>query len=186
MATCLVAPSIDQLPGYIAALRRGWSPDTVRGPETIAEQLRAIDDDPVEFLAGLNDETPGGDPIQLPDGSTVPRLPGFHRWIWDGEFCGRIGLRWQPGTSDLPPHVLGHIGFTVVPWKRQRGHATAALSAILPEARGCGLSHVELTADLDNAPSQRVILSAGGRLVEQFEKPTVFGGGRALRFRIIL
>ena len=63
MATLLVAPSIDHLPGYVAALRRGWSPDTVRGPETIAEQLRAIDDDPVEFLAGLNDETAGGDPV---------------------------------------------------------------------------------------------------------------------------
>lgn len=186
MATLLVAPSIDHLPGYAAALRRGWSPDTVRGPETIAEQLRAIDDDPAEFLAGLNDETAGGDPVQLPDGSTVPRLPGFHRWIWDDEFCGRIGLRWQPGTSDLPPYVLGHIGFTIVPWKRRCGHATAALTAILPEARRRGLSDVELTADLDNAPSQRVILSAGGGLVEQFEKPTALGGGQALRFRIIL
>src|SRR2546430_6881442 len=36
----------------------------------------------------------------LPDGSVVPRLPGYRKWIWDGEFCGVIGFRWQPGRSE--------------------------------------------------------------------------------------
>ena len=44
--------------------------------------------------------------------------------MWDGEFCGSIGFRWQPGTTDLPRHVLGHIGYSVVPWKRRLGYAT--------------------------------------------------------------
>ena len=55
--------------------------------------------------------------------------------MWDGEFCGSIGFRWQPGTSTLPPYVLGHIGYAVVPWKRGRGYATQALALLLPEAR---------------------------------------------------
>ena len=29
-----------------------------------------------------------GPPVILPDGRTVPRLPGYSRWMWDGEFCG--------------------------------------------------------------------------------------------------
>jgi predicted acetyltransferase len=52
--------------------------------------------------------------VALPDGTMVPRLPGFWRWLWDGEFCGSIQFRWQPGTPDLPPTCLGHIGYSVV------------------------------------------------------------------------
>ena len=68
------------------------------------------------------------------DGTTVPRLPGYLKWMWDGEFCGVIGFRWQPGTEALPPTCLGHIGYAVVPWKRGRGYATAALLALGPLA----------------------------------------------------
>ena len=64
-----------------------------------------------------------GPPIVLPDGTTAARLPGFRLWLWDTEFCGSIGLRWQPGTSELPAHVLGHIGYAVVPWKEGHGYA---------------------------------------------------------------
>jgi len=35
--------------------------------------------------------------------------------MWDGEFCGQIAFRWQPGTEALPPHCLGHVGYSVVP-----------------------------------------------------------------------
>jgi hypothetical protein len=88
--------------------------------------------------------------VILPDGSTVPRLPGFRRWIWDDEFCGSIDFRWQPGTSDLPAHVLGNIGYAVVPWKRGRGYAKRALGLLLREVRSTGLTFVELTTDPDN------------------------------------
>lgn len=39
----------------------------------------------------------------LPDSTTVARLPGYRLWLCDTEFCGSIGFRWQPGTSQLPP-----------------------------------------------------------------------------------
>ena len=38
----------------------------------------------------------------LPDGTCVPRLPGYQRWMWDGAFAGSIGFRWQYGTVELP------------------------------------------------------------------------------------
>jgi predicted acetyltransferase len=45
---------------------------------------------------------------------------------------------------------------------------------------------VELTTDPGNVGAQRVIAANGGRLVERFIKPDVFGGAEGLRFRILL
>lgn len=149
----IVKPTLEHLPSYKAALERGWSPDNVRLMEATREQLAAIDEDPAAFLASLDDPEAKGGPITLPDGTTVPRLPGFRRWIWDGEAAGSIGFRWQPGTAALPSHVLGHIGYAVVPLKRGRGYATEALRLMLEEARAVGLPYVEITTDLDNPAS---------------------------------
>lgn len=181
----LIRPREEHLPGYLDALRRGWSPNT----EHVGLDQAAIDrvaQDPQRFLELCDDREASGAPIELPDGTTVPRLPGLSRWMWDGEFAGAINLRWQPGTRDLPPTCLGHIGYSVVPWKRGRGYATAALAAMLPIAAAEGLPVVDITTDLDNLPSQRVIQANGGVLVERFTKLESSGGGPALRFEVDL
>ncbi len=180
----LVAPAREHLAGYVDALRRGWSPDNVRGDEAAREQLEHIATDPDAFLATQEDRDAKAGPVRLPDGSEVPRLPGFHRWLWDGEFCGTIGIRWQPGTEELPPHCLGHVGYAVVPWKRRRGYASRALALLLEEARTLGLRYVEITTDVDNIGSQRVIEANGGQLVERFTKPAQYGASQGLRYRI--
>lgn len=182
----LVWPSLERLPAYVDALQRGWSSDTIRMEEAAKEQMVSISEDPAKFVESLVDREARGGPISLPDGSTVPRLPGYQRWIWDGEFCGSIGLRWQPGTHELPPTCLGHIGYTVVPWKRGRGYATGALRLILQEARAEGLELVHITTDPDNIASQKVILANGGVLVERFAKAPGYASGDAFRFRISL
>jgi predicted acetyltransferase len=122
----------------------------------------------------------------MPDGSTVPRLPGYQRWIWDGEFCGTVGFRWQPGTEALPVTCLGHIGYTVVPWKRRRGYATRALAVILPEVARERLRYVEITTTPANVASQRVIEANGGVLHEEFTSAAALGATRHLRYRILL
>jgi predicted acetyltransferase len=127
-----------------------------------------------------------GPVVVLPNGATVPRLPGYRCWMWDGEFCGVIGFRWQPGTTDLPAHCLGHIGYSVVPWKRGRGYATQALRDFLPQVGLEGLPFVEITTDPANIASQRVIESNGGVLVERFIKGPEYGGTEGLRYRIRL
>jgi predicted acetyltransferase len=183
----LARPSLEALPHYVAALERGWSPDNVRGKVAADEELARIAEDPGAFVAALDDpDVRGKPPVTLPDGSKVARLPGFRRWVWDGEFCGSIGFRWRPGGPSLPEHVLGHIGYAIVPWKEGRGYATRALALLLPEARKVGLPHVELTTDPDNIASQKVVLNNGGQLMERFRKPDAYGGGEGLRFRIIL
>lgn len=182
----LVWPAERHLPSYIAALRQGWSADNIRGIAAAHEELERIASDPAVFLASLVDREAKGPPVELPDGSKKRRIPGFRRWMWDGEFCGSIGFRWQPGTSELPPHVLGHIGYAVVPWKQRRGYATQALKLTLQAAKAEGLAYVEITTDEANLASQRVITANGGRCVEQFRKPAALGGAESLRFRIDL
>lgn len=182
----LLWPSLDRLPAYAAALGRGWSPDTLRGEAAAREQLLRIERDAAAFVASLVDREARGDAITLPDGSRAQRLPGYVRWLWDGEFCGTMGFRWQPGTPALPPHVLGHIGYAVVPWKRGRGYATRALALQLVDAAREGLPHVLVTTDPGNVASRRVIERNGGVLVERFVKPAALGGGEGLRYRIPL
>lgn len=182
----LLVPSLAYLDAYADALRRRWSPDNIQPEKTALEELEHIDADPAAFVALLDDREAKAGPITLPDGTQVPRLPGYRRWIWDDGFCGSINLRWQPGTEALPPTCLGHIGYAVVPWKRGRGYATRALAMLLPEARKEGLAYVELTADLANVPSQKVITNNGGVFVKRFHKDPVYGGVEALLFRIDL
>ncbi len=179
-------PSIKELRSYKSALEQGWSPDNLRGAVAAREMLTRLAADSDAFLATLEDREAKGPLITLPDGTQMKRIPGFHRWMWDGEFCGSISLRWKPGTTELPPHVLGHIGYSVVPWKRRLGYATGALKQLLPEAREVGLPYVEITTDPDNVASQRVIEANGGVLVEHFTKPSQFDSTPGLRYRIAL
>src|SRR5262249_52363932 len=123
----LIRPAREHLGSYRNALELGWSPDNVRGATAAQEQMSMIENDPSKFLQALDDPDAVGPPIPLPDGSVISRLPSITRWVWDGNFAGSINLRWQKDTSALPPNVLGHIGFTIVPWRRGRGYAKFAL-----------------------------------------------------------
>lgn len=182
----LVKPSLELLPRYVAALEREWTPDEGRGRVAIAEHRELIAKDPEAFMRRLDNPSGGGAPLVLPDGSQVERLPSFDRWLWDDDFAGRIGLRWQPNSHELPPHCLGHIGYNVVPWRQRRGYATHALREMLPEARRVGLTYVTITCEEANVASARVIRANGGVLVEHFSHVDAHGNRPCLRFRISL
>jgi len=187
MTLRLVTPDPDHLPAYVEALERGWSPDNTAGGEaTRLTHLAKIALDPTLFLRGMDDPEGKAGDIRLPDGTMVKRLPGLVRWLWDGEFCGSIGFRWQPGGEDLPPHVLGHVGYAVVPWQQGKGYATAALGQLLEQVRDIGLRWITLTTEPANLASQRVIEANGGVLEGRFVKPAEYGGGEGLRWRIAI
>lgn len=181
----IVKPSMVFLESYKAALSKGWSPNTVR-PEAAAEELIAISNDPDAFISSLTDLEAIGSPIKLPDGSFAERLPGFIKWIWDGEFCGVIGFRWKPGTEELPPHVLGHVGYSVVPWKRGQGYATKALTELVAQIGFTDLRHITISTDIDNHASQRVAENCGAVFYEEFDKPLVYKKTKGYRYRIQL
>ena len=73
---------------------------------------------PMDSCASLVDREARGTPISLPDGATVPRLPGYALWMWDGEFCGSIGLRWQPGPKRCRRIASVTSATPSLPWKR--------------------------------------------------------------------
>jgi len=174
----LIVPSLEKLSEYTAALKTGWSPDTTG--DVSARQLADIARDPMAFLAEL---TRQDGIFTQPSGRQVPRLPSRVFWLDDGEFCGVINLRFVAGSDALPDYVSGHIGYTVVPWKRQRGYARRALALMLPIAREVGLTRLEITCDEGNEPSRPVILANGGAFAETRRVP---GGKPKLVFHIDL
>ena len=186
MALELVTPTLERLSGYQDALQRGWSPDNVSPERTALLHLARIAEDPAGFIASLTDPEAKGAAIVLPDGSTRPRLPGYFLWVWDGEFCGSFSFRWQEGTSALPDYCLGHIGYSIVAWKRRRGYATEGLRLLLDQAKQRDLEHVELTTEPGNLPSQKVILANGGRRIGPRRKIAAYGGAEELLFQIAL
>ena len=181
----LVRPTADHLPSFLDALRRDWDWTRDSG-RTAQQEVDRVMADPERFLALMDDRAAAGGPVEIAPEVFVPRLPSLTRWMWDGEFAGQISLRWQDGTPELPPTCLGHIGYGVVPWKRRRGYATEALRQMLPLAAAEGLPYVEITCDVDNIASQRVIEANGAGPAERFEKLPVHGGGTGLRYRIDL
>ncbi|HEV7326281.1 MAG TPA: GNAT family N-acetyltransferase [Bosea sp. (in: a-proteobacteria)] len=178
------------LPAYAHALEVGWSPNTMRN--VAPEQLAAIAADPDGFIAGLNNR---GGKIRLHDGSEVARLPDMIRWIIADDrperpFVGSINLRWQEDeagkpVTELPAHVLGHVGYTILPNHAGNGYASAALAAVLAEARTIGLPFVKITCDANNTASRRIIQKNGGRFIENFVA-LFYGPGERLMYRIDL
>ncbi|WP_416443311.1 GNAT family N-acetyltransferase [Leucobacter sp. HNU] len=98
-------------------------------------------------------------------GAEIPadKVHADHFWmVDDGEVVGFIGLRWE--LNAYLAHVGGHIGYSVRPSRRRRGHAGAALRMVLDHARERGIGRVMLTCDDDNRGSARTIEGAGGVL----------------------
>ena len=182
----IVRPEERYLESYKNALIRAISTVTAAHLEEAQRDLSEIETDFEVFLSKQDDPLALGGDIKLSDGSLVPRLPGITRWMWDGQVCGEINFRWNVGTTNLPPHCLGHIGYEVFSWERNKGYASEALKQILPEAIKLGMPFVELTTDVDNLISQKVIKNNGGVLHEKFIKPAAHGGTDGLRFRIYL
>lgn len=73
-----------------------------------------------------------------------------------------------------------------MPWNRRLGYATAAVAAILDDARAEGLTVVEVTTDDGNTASQRVIERNGGVRVGWFTKQGADGPIPSIRYRIAL
>jgi len=85
-------PQEQMLESHVAALRTGWSPNTMR-PEAAREELVQIADDADGFVASLVDREAKGPPFRQPDGSLVRRIPGYRTWMWDGQFAGTVNFR---------------------------------------------------------------------------------------------
>lgn len=101
----------------------------------------------------------------LPDGS----VHSDYFWVVDGaEMVGFVAVRHSIDTEFLRT-LGGHIGYSVRPDRRRRGHASRALALALVRARELGLTSVLLTCDETNLASARTIESQGGRFEHAVE-----------------
>ena len=164
----LVRPTLEHVQSFLDARERGFTFDFMSDPEYIARITAEIKADPQRYIDRVEDLNPIGRMIPLPDGTEVPRLPQYTRWMWDGEFAGVITFRWQRGTTDLPTTCHGHIGYAVVAWKRRLGYATQALHDVLELPRREGLPFVDITADPANIGSQQVMLNNGAVFIDKY------------------
>lgn len=86
-------------------------------------------------------------------------------WIQGDDYLGCLAIRHR-----LTPYLReigGHIGYSVRPTARRRGHATAMLRAALPVANHLGIESALVTCDVDDVASRKVIESNGGVLEDQ-------------------
>jgi predicted acetyltransferase len=179
----LRTPDLSALPGYLAALKTGWTPGSDGDIDAARQLIASVESDPERFVARLWNPTGQGAPVTLSDGREVPRLAHVRYWIFDDEYCGEVNLRWQPGTSELPPYCDGHVGYAVVPWKRCRGIASSALRSLAAIAPTFGLEWLDVAMSADNLASRRVAESSGARLIEEYVA-TEQGGVTACKYRL--
>jgi predicted acetyltransferase len=93
-------------------------------------------------------------------------VPNTNLWYVEGDtFLGRLSIRHR--LNPFLRELGGHIGYSVRPSARRRGHATAMLMESLPFARAIGLESVLVTCDATNVGSRKVIEAAGGEFEDR-------------------
>ena len=96
------------------------------------------------------------------------RVPSSYFWITDGdggpddEVVGFLNLRHV--LNDFLLEEGGHIGYSIRPAARRRGHASAALALAVAAAARLGIDRVLVTCEEDNDASRRTIEANGGVL----------------------
>jgi predicted acetyltransferase len=153
----LIAPSLDYLASYLAALVEGHTDTTDAHRQT---PLASIEADPAAHIASLNAQDTV---IRLPDGTDQGTVPHAHLWLVAGdELIGRVSIRYKLNERLL--RSGGHIGYGIRPSRRRQGFGRQTLVLAKQHAREHGLQRVLLTCADDNIGSARIIESCGGVL----------------------
>jgi predicted acetyltransferase len=113
-----------------------------------------------DFEAYVNELLGFSNGLGLP-GSYVP-YSTF--WLVDAHnrVLGLVSIRHR--LNERLRQEGGHIGYTIRPSERGKGHATRLLALALAEAKSLGIERALLTCDKTNLASRRVILANGGVL----------------------
>ena len=101
----------------------------------------------------------GKDPAHVEPGK-VPATQYIYVREEDGRVVGMLQIRHR--FNEYLEKYAGHIGYSVRPYERRKGYATAMLKEALPRCRALGLTDVLITCSTDNEGSRRTILNNGG------------------------
>jgi len=80
----------------------------------------------------------------------------------------------------------GHVGYSVVPWKRGAGFAAQAIVQLAPLARRVGLQWIDISMAVSNVASRRTAEKAGATFIRQFNAGPEGDHQEALLFRLSL
>ncbi len=154
--TTLSVPSTDLYEPWLACVR-----DFGAGPRDGSGdwQVPGMGPDRMSFETLLAVVRIESDPV-----STLPagHVHCDYYWVTDGpDMVGFLAVRHAIDNEYLRTQG-GHIGYSVRPSRRRRGHASLALGLALDRARELSLERVLLTCDEDNVGSSRTIESQGG------------------------
>ena len=78
----------------------------------------------------------------------------------DDKIIGVIQIRHY--FNEFLEKYAGHIGYSIAPSVRRKGHATAMLKAVLPECKALGIEKVLISCVQGNEGSRCTILNNGG------------------------
>lgn len=115
-----------------------------------------------EYLAWLQREYGYDHGVHMPDWM----VPQTSYWLMDGETpvgCGRL----RHELNDALRETGGHIGYAIALPYRGRGYGNQVLALLIDEARKLGIRRLQLSAQADNAPSNKVIRANGGVLFRE-------------------
>ncbi len=91
------------------------------------------------------------------------RVPATTYWLFrpgDGMLLGVSRLRHH--LTPALKHEGGHIGYSIRPSERRKGHGKRILELTLEKARDFGIHEVLVTCDTANTGSARIIQANGG------------------------
>ena len=97
--------------------------------------------------------------IDMPDWM----VPQSSYWLFDGDMpigCGRLRHRLNESLSA----ASGHIGYAVRHTQRGKGYGTHILRLLMQEAQKLEIAQLQVSANADNLPSNKVILRCAGIL----------------------
>ncbi len=155
--TTLSVPSPDLSDAWLACIR-----DFGDGPRDGSGdwQVPDLGPDLASFEALLAVVRRESDPVSvLPAG----HVHSDYYWVTEGlDMVGFVAVRHSIDNEFLRTQG-GHIGYSIRPSCRRRGHASRALGLALDRARELGLERVLLTCNEDNVGSSRTIEARGGR-----------------------
>jgi len=153
-------------------------------PLIVADELsfrRAVDEFKAKepdwlFAFHFDDSVAFVDYVRRLDGwSRGQELPGnfvpntFLVGVVGRTIVGRVSIRHE--LNAYLSKYGGHVGYGVVPSRRNRGYASQMLRLTLPIAARLGIARVLVTCDEDNSASRRVIEKAGGVFENVMQAP---------------
>jgi len=91
-------------------------------------------------------------------------VPQTSYWLYDDERPVGYG-RLRHFLNDALRENSGHIGYAIRQTERRKGYGSAILTLLLEECRKMDIREVQIGANKDNVPSNKIIQKHGGCLL---------------------